>query len=162
MSKQPLLKHASQEQKALAGDIARHLHIYPQPCELCGSSRNAVRHHDDYSKPRKIRWLCPQHHSDRHKVLRFLYGIKIDNHNWKHPRHPVNHENRRISKLAKLIEVLQILLRERFGLNGDRSDGSCSIYITGKRIDMTDESCRIVARGSCQIITILRRKRRKR
>ncbi len=41
---------------------------YPhnQPCEVCGSILTE-RHHDDYSKPLEIRWLCKIHHEDHHK-----------------------------------------------------------------------------------------------
>lgn len=31
-----------------------------QPCEVCGSKAQA--HHNDYSKPLEVRWLCPLHH----------------------------------------------------------------------------------------------------
>jgi hypothetical protein len=35
-----------------------------QPCEVCGLK--AEKHHDDYSKPLEIRWLCRRHHRDHH------------------------------------------------------------------------------------------------
>lgn len=35
------------------------------PCEVCGSSM-AEAHHEDYSKPLEVRWLCRRHHMDRH------------------------------------------------------------------------------------------------
>jgi hypothetical protein len=35
-----------------------------QPCEVCGSLL-AQAHHDDYSKPREVRWLCFKHHRER-------------------------------------------------------------------------------------------------
>jgi hypothetical protein len=38
------------------------------PCERCGEKAHA--HHDDYSKPLDVRWLCPLHHAERHKELR--------------------------------------------------------------------------------------------
>ena len=42
--------------------------IFPrkQPCEVCGSSC-AVAHHDDYTKPLEVRWLCLSHHQKWHK-----------------------------------------------------------------------------------------------
>lgn len=40
-----------------------------QPCEVCGNSKSDA-HHDDYSKPFDIRWLCRQHHKDLHKKLK--------------------------------------------------------------------------------------------
>ena len=36
-----------------------------QPCEVCGEARSQA-HHDDYSKPLEVRWLCPKHHGEHH------------------------------------------------------------------------------------------------
>lgn len=36
-----------------------------KPCELCGDKRSHA-HHDDYSKPLVLRWLCALHHKQRH------------------------------------------------------------------------------------------------
>lgn len=37
-----------------------------QPCEVCGNEK-AQAHHDDYSKPLDVRWLCTTHHAEWHK-----------------------------------------------------------------------------------------------
>lgn len=37
-----------------------------QPCEVCGEVRSQA-HHDDYSKPLDVRWLCTTHHAEWHK-----------------------------------------------------------------------------------------------
>jgi uncharacterized OB-fold protein len=34
-------------------------------CERCGRT-DAHAHHDDYSKPLDVRWLCPKHHKEHH------------------------------------------------------------------------------------------------
>lgn len=34
-------------------------------CEVCGRE-DAHAHHDDYSKPLEVRWLCPPHHKQHH------------------------------------------------------------------------------------------------
>lgn len=39
------------------------------PCAVCGSD-NTHGHHDDYSKPLDVLWLCPKHHFERHVLLR--------------------------------------------------------------------------------------------
>lgn len=36
-----------------------------QTCEVCGERAQA--HHDDYTKPLDVRWLCPNHHAEWHK-----------------------------------------------------------------------------------------------
>jgi hypothetical protein len=46
--------------------------IKKKSCEICGD-RKVHAHHDDYSKPLEVRWLCPLHHKRRHREL------KIDN-----------------------------------------------------------------------------------
>src|SRR4051794_27047026 len=35
-----------------------------EPCEVCGNPE-AEAHHDDYSKPLDVRWLCRDHHYER-------------------------------------------------------------------------------------------------
>lgn len=44
-----------------SGDIA------PKPCEVCGAE-NTHGHHDRYSEPLKLHWLCPKHHVEAHKA----------------------------------------------------------------------------------------------
>lgn len=40
--------------------------LVKMPCEVCGAQK-VEAHHDDYSKPLKVRWLCPPHHREHHK-----------------------------------------------------------------------------------------------
>lgn len=35
------------------------------PCQVCGSLK-AQAHHEDYSKPLELIWLCKTHHEERH------------------------------------------------------------------------------------------------
>lgn len=37
-----------------------------KPCEVCGD-RPTECHHDDYSKPLQVRWLCRKHHKALHQ-----------------------------------------------------------------------------------------------
>jgi hypothetical protein len=41
------------------------------PCEKCGILKTEA-HHDDYSKPLDVRWLCRAHHAELHRQLRKL------------------------------------------------------------------------------------------
>lgn len=44
--------------------------LVESPCEICGSVRVEV-HHEDYSDPYKVRWLCPMHHREVHGRVAF-------------------------------------------------------------------------------------------
>lgn len=42
--------------------------LLKKPCERCGDV-NAQAHHEDYSKPLDVIWLCPFHHMEAHGRL---------------------------------------------------------------------------------------------
>lgn len=42
--------------------------IQRQLCEVCGAKAEA--HHEDYSRPLEVRWLCEPHHKARHRELK--------------------------------------------------------------------------------------------
>ena len=41
-------------------------------CQMCGSRQNVHAHHDDYSLPLDVMWLCAEHHKARHAFLDFM------------------------------------------------------------------------------------------
>ena len=47
--------------------------LLKKPCEKCGNG-NSQAHHDDYSKPLDVRWLCSLHHNQHHAVWRKTDG----------------------------------------------------------------------------------------
>ncbi len=44
--------------------------INPKKCERCGSVCFTQAHHEDYSKPLVVIWLCDSCHKKRHKEIR--------------------------------------------------------------------------------------------
>lgn len=63
------------EKAAARDDVQRAMRagrITRQPCEVCGAQHGDIRpdrtkvkveaHHDDYTKPLDVRWLCTEHH----------------------------------------------------------------------------------------------------
>jgi hypothetical protein len=51
--------------------------IKRQPCKICGDEKSEG-HHEDYSKPLDVIWLCREHHieADRNRRLKELNGGK--------------------------------------------------------------------------------------
>ena len=37
------------------------------PCKVCGIKARLQAHHEDYSKPLEVVWLCATHHYDLHQ-----------------------------------------------------------------------------------------------
>lgn len=50
----------------MVGNALRSGRITREACEVCGDDQ-AQAHHDDYSKPLDVRWLCTKHHAEWHK-----------------------------------------------------------------------------------------------
>lgn len=44
-----------------------------KPCEMCGTSQ-VVAHHDDYTKPLEVKWLCQKDHIFLHSLT--SYNVK--------------------------------------------------------------------------------------
>ena len=71
------LAHAAVKDAVTSGRMTR------QPCEVCGLTpgltipspvqraiQRVVAHHDNYSEPLVVRWLCLSHHAAHHWQLR--------------------------------------------------------------------------------------------
>lgn len=69
---------------ALANAI-RYGAMVRQPCEKCGAE-NTHGHHDDYSKPLEVRWLCHFCHAAEHPKSN-LTDIRPDRPNVPAPTH---------------------------------------------------------------------------
>lgn len=61
----------SPEEKAKArargavGQAIRMGRLTRQPCQVCGEAMSEA-HHEDYSRPLAVEWLCRWHHAQRH------------------------------------------------------------------------------------------------
>lgn len=52
--------------RAYAKVYLRRGHLQRGPCEVPGCAERAEMHHDDYTKPLEVRWLCREHHAMWH------------------------------------------------------------------------------------------------
>lgn len=52
--------------RQLVAEALRSGRLKKRPCEKCGS-RNVHAHHEDYSRPLVVKWLCEEHHRQIHK-----------------------------------------------------------------------------------------------
>ena len=46
--------------------------VTKKTCEICGEIKTEG-HHDDYTKPLEVRWLCKKHHESFHKNNEAIY-----------------------------------------------------------------------------------------
>jgi hypothetical protein len=60
--------HKIVEGALIRGDIER------KPCAVCGSDKSQA-HHDDYSKPLDVMWICAPHHRQRHRELKDMTRV---------------------------------------------------------------------------------------
>jgi hypothetical protein len=59
--------HKAVQQAVKAGTLER------SPCASCGSTKAVHAHHEDYTRPLDVTWLCHPCHIEHHRLER-LYG----------------------------------------------------------------------------------------
>ena len=65
---------ANKEKRSASAKVSRAIKmkkLVRLPCSVCGNKKSHA-HHDDYSKPLDVIWVCSQHHKDIHSELRNL------------------------------------------------------------------------------------------
>lgn len=70
-----LLKYKTQHPeryaaRVLVGNYVRDGKLRKLPCEMCGNAKSEA-HHEDYSKPLQVRWLCRKHHAELHRKHKY-------------------------------------------------------------------------------------------
>lgn len=50
--------------------------VRPDQCERCGGKCTPEAHHEDYSKPLDVDWLCTSCHGERHRELNEMKRIQ--------------------------------------------------------------------------------------
>jgi len=50
----------------ITGNAIRDNRLIKKPCQVCGKIEDVEAHHEDYSKPLEVEWLCLEHHLQRH------------------------------------------------------------------------------------------------
>lgn len=62
----------------VVGNAVRDGRLERLPCEVCGDPKSQG-HHDDYSKPLDVRWLCFTHHREHHGQIVTIIDPKVGN-----------------------------------------------------------------------------------
>lgn len=103
-SKDPAYELQRKARKAV-GKAVRIGELVRMPCEICGDFPTHG-HHDDYSRPLDVRWLCPFHHVAHHSkgALQRVVG----------DREKINAD---VVKAIRLSNESGVRLAERFGIS---------------------------------------------
>lgn len=72
---------------------------------FCGEAKTEA-HHDDYSKPLKIRWLCKKHHEKHHVKVIHKVGVDTDTENAILKILKANHKKKILYKFMSKEETL--------------------------------------------------------
>jgi hypothetical protein len=60
--------------KIIFGNAIKNKLIIPEnQCSMCASTNQIEGHHDDYTKPLEVRWLCSKCHKQWHKHNQAIY-----------------------------------------------------------------------------------------
>lgn len=61
-----LKNHEKMRSHEKVNDSLRYGKLSKQPCEVCATTKDVQAHHDDYTKPLEVHWLCRKHHRAHH------------------------------------------------------------------------------------------------
>lgn len=56
-----IIAHGILNRAIAKGEVVR------EPCRVCDTTHNVWGHHEDYTKPLDVLWLCPTHHKALHR-----------------------------------------------------------------------------------------------
>jgi len=120
-----ILKNVIQpEACAIVGRAIRNGKLKKQPCEVCGEIK-VEAHHDDYSKPLNVRWLCKYHHTQHHLEMRRLERLTLDLLDLDHPKsnpHELT-EEAAVARLARLATPSAAFVKNAERTHGARKGG---------------------------------------
>jgi len=144
----------------LAHDIVRREvkcgRLVRQPCERCGSRRGLTAHHEDYSRPLNVRWLCLRCHG--RQTRRDLYG---DDHTIHTPgRLPIREVEFACSGTydhAERRDYLEFLLstlhpRKRFVV--EARNAGMTLRVIGLRLGVSHEYVRILLAAATEELQV--------
>lgn len=66
LSGEPRLKAITRAKTKM---LVRRGKLIKQPCAICGCINNIEAHHEDYTKPMQVIWLCVEHHRKHHATM---------------------------------------------------------------------------------------------
>jgi hypothetical protein len=79
-NKDPLVKFRARARR-ITKSLIREGKINKEPCVVCGCE-DVLAHHEDYSKPNDVIWICASHHKSYHDGKLGLFRNKL----WWNPK----------------------------------------------------------------------------